>query len=259
MALDKAVALLDSATAATGVRMAVEQTLNDRHVFFVGSLLDHKAISLLDGSEYAGWLKALRLFAHGTYSEFKADRSSYPELSARAAWKLKQLSLMTTAAKNARPAYDDLQRDLDLASPAEVERLAISCIDAGLLDAKLNQRESVVEVRSVRGRDLAVEDIPASLAKLDMWQAAIKASIARLEAEAGRASASYAAGQEMASSVETVLGQAVVSAAAAEPEAGKGRRGASGGFMDGAGLLRGVMGGVFGRMGGPARRDPRRR
>ena len=139
----------------------------------------------LDGSEYAGWLKALRLFAHGTYSEFKgeagvelgadllaplprpgarhapyrsrhrasppllcapsapgapaADRSSYPELSARAAWKLKQLSLMTTAAKNARPAYDDLQRDLDLASPAEVERLAISCIDAGLLDAKLNQ------------------------------------------------------------------------------------------------------------------------
>ena len=218
---------------------------------------------------------------------------------------------MTTAAKNARPAYDDLQRDLDLASPAEVERLAISCIDAGLLDAKLNQvsgtahgpprlrlqcklalgllapvpqgdavpratappppapprarfplcmqRESVVEVRSVRGRDLAVEDIPASLAKLDMWQAAIKASIARLEAEAGRASASYAAGQEMASSVETVLGQAVVSAAAAEPEAGKGRRGASGGFMDGAGLLRGVMGGVFGRMGGPARRDPRRR
>ena len=47
MALDKAVALLDSATAATGVRMAVEQTLNDRHVFFVGSLLDHKAISLV--------------------------------------------------------------------------------------------------------------------------------------------------------------------------------------------------------------------
>lgn len=68
-----------------------------------------------------------------------ADRLSYPELSARAAWKLKQLSLMSTAAKNTRPAYDDLQRDLELASPAEVERLAISCIDAGLLDAKLNQ------------------------------------------------------------------------------------------------------------------------
>lgn len=47
MALDKAVALLDSATAASGVRMAVEQTLNDRHAFFVGTLLDHKSISMV--------------------------------------------------------------------------------------------------------------------------------------------------------------------------------------------------------------------
>ena len=113
-------------------------------------------------------------------------------------------------------------------------------------------------MRSVRGRDLAVEDIPASLAKLDAWQAAITASIARLEAEAGRASASYAAGQEMAGAVESVLGQAVVSAAAAQPDVPKGRRGAPGGFMDGAGSLRSMMGGIFGRTGG-GRKDPRRR
>lgn len=240
-----------------------------------------------------------------------ADRASYPELSARATWKLKQLSLMSTAATNTRPAYDDLQRDLELVSPAEVERLAISCIDAGLLDAKLNQvspiargeawaphpqlvldvgpirecrslvltplpphpclalprypcallpqRESVVEVRSVRGRDLAVEDIPASLAKLDAWQAAIKASIARLEAEAGRASANYAAGQEMAGAVEEVLGQAVVRAATAEPEASKSRRGGPGGYGDGSGTM-GMVGGMLSRMGmGIGRRDTRRR
>ena len=107
-------------------------------------------------------------------------------------------------------------------------------------------------MRSVRGRDLAVEDIPASLAKLDAWQAAITASISRLETEAGRASASYAAGKEMAGAVSETLALAVQRAAATDPDARMGRRGAPGGYGDAMGP-RSIAMSIMSRLGGGRR------
>lgn len=68
-----------------------------------------------------------------------AESTKLPSLSAKQLWKLKQLSLMSMAASTARLAYVEMMSCLDLATSEEVESLVISCIDAGLLDAKMNQ------------------------------------------------------------------------------------------------------------------------
>lgn len=71
------------------------------------------------------------------------------------------------AASRSQIPFTEIRTSLDLRSTAEVEQLVISAVHAELLDAKINQRDGRVDVRSVRGRELPVEDIPAALAKLD--------------------------------------------------------------------------------------------
>jgi hypothetical protein len=104
--------------------------------------------SICAGTETLG-SRAASLCASPLADAPAAESSRLPSLSAKQLWKLKQLSLMTMAASTSRLSYPGVVSGLDLATTGEVESLVISCVDAGLLDAKMNQVRTLMFVASV--------------------------------------------------------------------------------------------------------------
>lgn len=125
------------------------------------------------------------------------------------------------------------------------------------------QTSQLVEVRSVRGRDLAAGDVAEALARLDSWQVSIQRAMAALHGEAAAASASFKSSVANAEAMSARVGEAVVLAAGegktpGEPAGGRGggrhSGGDGGGGGRGGGGFVGALTSIMGFGGDP--RDP---
>lgn len=134
-------------------------------------LLTTALCTQLANGEHASWYELLRIFAYGTYNDYKNSASSLPPLTSPSPelTKLKQLTVATLASQHKTLPYDLLLRDLDLNNVRELEDLIIDCVYHGLIDAKIDQYERVLHVSYAMGRDLAPNDLGDMLATLDSW------------------------------------------------------------------------------------------
>jgi PCI domain len=123
----------------------------------------------LEGTDEQAWLDALRLFAYGTYTEYKASTTKYPTLSPQQIRKLKQLTIVDLASQHKTLSYKQLMQTLDVSSVRELEDLIIDCLYAEMLHGRLNQKDGILNVDYAIGRDIGPDDVASMGSVLDQW------------------------------------------------------------------------------------------
>ncbi|KAF3932734.1 hypothetical protein ABW19_dt0204954 [Dactylella cylindrospora] len=187
-ALEEFILLGKSAPGAAAVAN-IQKCISSPNCFVFAELLELPNVqNLLSDPEHAKWVEALKLFAYGSYMDYKKQKTvspgSLPDLSPPQLTKLKQLSLITIASTEPHNlTYKSLQSLLDIPSVRSLEDLIISAIYASLLDAKLDTAAQRVEVSSTAGRDVAPGDITQMIAALEAWSSSCSSVLTEIEAQ----------------------------------------------------------------------------
>ena len=100
----------------------IKQALDHPGVHVFGELLDMPTVQELAGSSHAPYLELLKVFAYGTWSEYKAQAAELPSMTPAQAAKLKKLSAVTFAAQSKMVPYDLLLRELEVPPSALLAR-----------------------------------------------------------------------------------------------------------------------------------------
>nr|XP_028961411.1 COP9 signalosome complex subunit 7-like isoform X2 [Malus domestica] len=115
----------------------------------------------LEGTENSVYLHVLRLFAHGTWSDYKSDASRLPHLVPDQVLKLKQLTVLTLAETN---------KELDVINVQELEDFLINeCMYAGIIRGKLDQLQKCFELQFAAGRDPRPGQLGSMIQTLSNW------------------------------------------------------------------------------------------
>jgi len=147
----------------------IQQALSAPNVYVFGELLEHPNIQQLAETEDAKYLELLKIFAYGTYADYKAKAASLPPLTPIQIKKLQQLTIVSLSTINKIIPYETLQKELDIAGLRELEDLIIDSVYGGLLDGKLDQRRKHLEVEFTIGRDIKPEQLDEMMAVLTQW------------------------------------------------------------------------------------------
>ncbi|CAN6703998.1 unnamed protein product [Malus baccata var. baccata] len=124
----------------------------------------------LEGTENSVYLDVLRLFAHGTWSDYKSDASRLPHLVPDQVLKLKQLTVLTLAETNKVLPYHQLMQELDVINVRELEDFLINgCMYAGIIRGKLDQLRKCFEVQFAAGRDPRPGQLGSMIQTLSNW------------------------------------------------------------------------------------------
>jgi len=179
-------ALAKNATGAGAARLT-RDACGHAGLFAFGELLEAEGIQALAGTEHAGSLELLRLFAYGTWTDYrvaaaKEGGSSLPALSDAQARKLRQLTVVSLAERSATLTYDELQATLELGSTRELEDFLINeCMYAGLIRGTLDPQRRCLHVRGCAGRDVPREQLGALAAGLAAWADGASGLLAEIE------------------------------------------------------------------------------
>ncbi|KAL2892556.1 COP9 signalosome complex subunit 7 [Bienertia sinuspersici] len=149
----------------------VEATSNPC-LFAFSEILSVPNIGELQGTEQSKYLDLLRLFAHGTWSDYKSSAGSLPPLAYEQILKLKQLTVLTLAETSKVLPYDHLMQELDVSNVRELEDFLINeCMYAGIVRGKLDQLRRCFEVQFAAGRDLRPGQLGSMIQTLTNWLA----------------------------------------------------------------------------------------
>ncbi|MQL80524.1 hypothetical protein Taro_012958 [Colocasia esculenta] len=133
----------------------VTEATSHPSLFAFSEILSVPALAELEGTPYSSSLEVLRLFAYGTWSDYKSNVGCLPALLPDQVRKLKQLSVLTLAETNKILLYDQLMLELDVSNVRELEDFLINeCMYAGIVRGKLDQLRRCFEVQFAAGRDL---------------------------------------------------------------------------------------------------------
>ncbi|KAK7340465.1 hypothetical protein VNO77_21168 [Canavalia gladiata] len=124
----------------------------------------------LEATENSVYLDMLRLFAHGTWSDYKSNADRLPRLIPDQILKLKQLTVLTLAETYKVLPYDQLMQELDVTNVRELEDFLINeCMYAGIVRGKLDQLRRCFEVQFAAGRDLRPGQLGSMIQTLSNW------------------------------------------------------------------------------------------
>ncbi|KAL8155345.1 hypothetical protein AgCh_000649 [Apium graveolens] len=139
-------------------------------LFAFSEILSLPNILQLQGLDNSAYLDLLRLFAQGTWSDYKRNADHLPQLVPEQVLKLKQLSMLTLAETNKVLPYDLLMQELDVTNVRELEDFLISeCMYVGIVRGKLDQLRRCFEVQFAAGRDLRPEQLGSMIQTLSSW------------------------------------------------------------------------------------------
>ncbi|RID39922.1 hypothetical protein BRARA_J00005 [Brassica rapa] len=111
-------------------------------------------VCLLEGTTHSVFLDVLRLFAHGTWGNYKCNDNRIPQLSPHQILKLKKLTLLPNSEDKAVLPYDNLMVELDVTNVRQLEDfLNNECMYDGIVRGKLDQLKRCFEVPFAAGRD----------------------------------------------------------------------------------------------------------
>ncbi|KAK4744843.1 hypothetical protein SAY87_011155 [Trapa incisa] len=152
------------------VLLIVEATSNPS-LFAFSEILSVPNIQELEGTENSLYAGLLRLFAYGTWSDYKSNADRLPQLSADQILKLKQLTVLTHAETNKVVLpYSQLMQELDVTNIRELEDFLINeCMYAGIVRGKLDQLRRCFEVQFAAGRDLRPGQLGNMIQTLSDW------------------------------------------------------------------------------------------
>ncbi|XP_010540218.1 PREDICTED: COP9 signalosome complex subunit 7-like isoform X2 [Tarenaya hassleriana] len=149
--------------------IVLEATSNPS-LFAFSEILAVPSVAELDGTSNSVYLDVLRLFAHGTWADYKCITGRIPELVPDQVLKLKQLTVLTLAETNKVLPYDSLMQELDVTNVRELEDFLINeCMYAGIVRGKLDQLKRCFEVQFAAGRDLRPGQLGNMMLTLSNW------------------------------------------------------------------------------------------
>ncbi|KAL5748422.1 hypothetical protein ACOSP7_025464 [Xanthoceras sorbifolium] len=126
----------------------------------------------LKGTENSAYIDLLRLFASGTWADYKSNAAALPQLLPAQVLKLKQLSVLTLAEVNKVLSYDQLLEALEVANVRELEDFLINeCMYMGIVKGKLDQLRRCFEVQFAAGRDLRHGQLESMIQTITNWLA----------------------------------------------------------------------------------------
>lgn len=139
-------------------------------LFAFSEILAVSNVSELEGSDDSVYLDVLRLFAYGTWSDYKSNAGRLPQLVPDQVLKLKQLTVLTLAETSKVLPYDQLMQELDVTNVRELEDFLINeCMYAGIVRGKLDQLRRCFEVQFAAGRDLRPGQLGNMIQTLSSW------------------------------------------------------------------------------------------
>jgi len=147
----------------------IQQVLSAPNVLVFGEFLDNPNVQQLAGTEEAKSLELLKVFAYGTYTDYKANAAQFPPLNPAQIRKLKQLTLVALSSKSRLIPYTVLQEQLDISALRDLEDLIIDAIYQGIIQGSLDQRKQQLEVEFAMGRDLRPESLDQMVSVLRAW------------------------------------------------------------------------------------------
>ena len=126
------------------------------------------------------WLDLLKLFAFGTFAEYKAGSASLPPLDDAQALKLKQLTIVSLATDSKVIPYETLLDSLDLKDTRTLEDCIIEGMYAGLFTGKLDQKTKQFHVNETAGRDCKPGELAEMISVLKAWVEAAEDTSAQI-------------------------------------------------------------------------------
>jgi len=170
----------------------IQQVLSAPNVLVFGEFLDNPNVQQLAGTEEAKSLELLKLFAYGTYADYKANASKYPPLTPTQTKKLKQLTLVALSSQSRLIPYTILQEQLDIIALRDLEDLIIDAIYQGIIQGSLDQRKQQLEVEFAMGRDLKPESVDKMISVLRSWSTQSDTLLKNIKDSVSHASFMYA-------------------------------------------------------------------
>ncbi|KAG6402738.1 hypothetical protein SASPL_134949 [Salvia splendens] len=180
-------------------------------LFAFSEILSVPNVLELEGTENSAFLDLLRMFAHGTWSEYKSKTRSphitnltrgacidrqiksfcatgalvlmiwmscidsaghLPQLVPDQVLKLKQLTVLTLVETDKVLPYDPLMQELDVSNVRELEDFVINdCMYVGIVRGKLDQLRRCFKVQFAAGRDIQPGQLGSMTDILANWLA----------------------------------------------------------------------------------------
>ncbi|XP_050385327.1 COP9 signalosome complex subunit 7 isoform X4 [Argentina anserina] len=153
--IDHFVKQASSLTTGSALASLVAEATSHPSLFAFSEILSAPSLLQLEGTENSVYLDVLRLFAHGTWSDYKSNAGRLPQLVPDQALKLRQLTVLTLAETNKVLPYDKLMQELDVANVRELEDFLIN--------------ECMYAVQFAAGRDPTPEKLGSMIETLSNW------------------------------------------------------------------------------------------
>eukprot|EP01094_Clydonella_sp_ATCC50884_P025963 TRINITY_DN69_c0_g1_i1.p1 TRINITY_DN69_c0_g1~~TRINITY_DN69_c0_g1_i1.p1 ORF type:complete len:276 (-),score=121.04 TRINITY_DN69_c0_g1_i1:380-1207(-) len=152
------------------LKMNVLSCLKHDNIFVFSELLQVESVRQMEGdAELGSTFDAIKLFAYGTYEDYRQNAEKFSFLKTHHISKLKKLTLLTLARGSQSLEYDVLQKALEIDSVRELEDLVIECMYLGVLKGKIDQRNRRIDVSFALGRDVLESEVAALVEKLQAW------------------------------------------------------------------------------------------
>nr|XP_026691136.1 COP9 signalosome complex subunit 7a-like [Ciona intestinalis] len=186
--LDPFLILAKSAKGAA-LKSLIEQVLEAPGVYVFGELLELQCIQQLVNSEHNKHLKLLELFTYGTFQDYVNQAYGLPPLTPLMKKKLHQLTVVALSAKSKYVSYESLMKELHLNNIRDLEDLLISAIYANIIQGRLDQQNSRLEVEWAMGRDVRTEDMDSIINTLNNWCSSCETILGSIETQTASANA----------------------------------------------------------------------
>lgn len=179
--LEQFVLLAKTAKGAAALEL-IKQAMETPGVNVFGELLDMPNIKELENGPHAEYWNTLNLFAYGTYKQYLAEKQKFLELTPTQKKKLQHLTIVTLATDSRCIPYSVLLEELDIKHVRDLEDLIIEAIYADIIQGKLDQKNSQLEVDYAGlGRDVRSGDAGHVAATLEAWGQACDAILSCIE------------------------------------------------------------------------------
>ena len=123
----------------------IERALKDKQVFIFGELLQIKGIETCGKH-----LATLKLFAHGNWTQYLQNKSSYITLTEDMQKKLKMLSLVELCTTKSLLTYEEVSKASGIPNTIDdVEALVLSCSFEQLIECRIDQRAKIIHILSI--------------------------------------------------------------------------------------------------------------
>jgi COP9 signalosome complex subunit 7 len=168
-AIEQFLILSKSAKGLAAVEL-IKQVLEHPQIHVFAELLEQPFVEELEkNQEYEPYVRLLKLFAFGVYEDYAKNHTTLPKLSDAMLAKLRSLTIVTMATKTKRIPYSQMMADLQITNLRDLENLVIELIYANIVDGKMDQSKSWLEIESTIARDITPNELDAITSVLTNW------------------------------------------------------------------------------------------